>query len=456
MLFSILSTVVILFANLVAAEPVQYCKYGAETNEVDFCMGMLLHHNQSTASHDLYLTMSITRPGRTSAGWTALGLGEVMEGSLMFIVYGDPMAQEQPIVSIRKSLGHRQPTLVVPEDMNGADLRVMRSDWLDSPSPPGSAVAMVSLVCYSCHRWPGTEISVDSESQPWIWAWNSKQEIPVYTYDAHLKMHVHHAGEGGWGNFYVDMPSSVNNWHNAPSFPPIRPGLHALGAGESPGISMAYGISWLKHNPTLHLHGVIMGTSFLVLFPLGIVAMRSGRSDAFKCHWIIQLVASGLTVAGSILGLVLRPRIETLHQIFGIIVVASLGVQSVLGWRHHVKFLQLRRRTWLSHFHIWLGRFMLIGGWSNILTGLVLLGYSSLFLSVGGLIIGLEAVGLAFCLWRLKKRSSRLDAVGKRQEQGYDHDETRYFALGESEDEDNVSVSETLQANETEPMLEKP
>lgn len=28
--------------HLVASEPVQYCKYGAETNQIDFCMGMLM------------------------------------------------------------------------------------------------------------------------------------------------------------------------------------------------------------------------------------------------------------------------------------------------------------------------------------------------------------------------------------------------------------------------------
>lgn len=446
---------IILLVNHVTAEPVQYCKYGAETNEIDFCMGMLLHHNQSTTSHDLYLSMSITRPGGTSLGWTALGLGEVMEGSLMFIVYGDPMSSEQPIVSIRKSLGHKQPTLVTREDMNGGDLRVMRSDWLESPSSPGSAVAMVSLVCYSCHLWPGTEISVNSRSQPWIWAWNSRQEIPVYTYDAHLQMHVHHAGAGGWGNFYVDMASSVNNWRNAPSFPPIKAGLHAFGASESPRISLAYGMSWFKHNPTLHFHGGIMATTFLALFPAGVLAMRCGRTGAFRYHWILQLVASGLTTLGLVLGLLLRPRIDTLHQTLGIILVAFLGVQSILGWRHHMTFLRLHRRTWLSHSHVWLGRLMLIGGWSNLLTGLALVGYSGLFLSVGGSLMGFEAVGLAAWLWWLKYRSSRAGKVDQQQESGHKDYEARYFALGGSDDENSLSVSEGLQDKETEPMLER-
>lgn len=216
LLLAILFTIV----GTVVSEPVQYCKYGSKTNDIDFCMGMLMHHNITSSSHDLYLSLSVTRPHSTALGWTSIGLGETMEGALMFIVYGDPLSSEKPIVSIRKSTGHKQPTLVTREDMNGADLRVSWADWIGSTSSPGSAVAMISLVWYSCHLWPGAEISVTAKSQPWIWAWNSKQEISVFTYDAHLKMHVHHAGAGGWGNFYVDMPRSVNNWRHAPSFPP--------------------------------------------------------------------------------------------------------------------------------------------------------------------------------------------------------------------------------------------
>jgi hypothetical protein len=128
----------------------------------------------------------------------------------------------------------------------GMDLRVIRSSWLldDTPSSPSldqdignkgpSYTAWVSLVCYSCRLWPGTDISALSISQPWIWAWNSKQNFDVYAYDAKLDMHKHHAGAGGWGNFWLDMGRSVIMAKYPPSLPPIRPDVERLGASDTP------------------------------------------------------------------------------------------------------------------------------------------------------------------------------------------------------------------------------
>jgi hypothetical protein len=438
--FALAASIVSLL-NPVVSEPVQYCKYGAATDQIDFCVGVLMHHNISTTFHDLYLTMSVSRPDSTSLGWTAVGLGEVMEGALMFIVYGDPKSSEQPIVSIRKSTGHKQPTLVTREDMNGADLRVIRADWVAPSSPSGSSVAMVSLVCYSCHLWPGAEVSATSKSQPWMWAWNSKQAIPVFTYDAHLKMHAHHAGAGGWGNFYVDMSRSVNNWHSFPSFPPIRPGIRALGVSESPKVSVTYWMAWLKHNPGLHAHGIIMGAAFLLLFPIGILAMRYGSTNSFKYHWILQLITSGLFGVGFLLGLMLKSKINTVHQVLGILLIACLGVQNILGWRHHIVFLRLRHRTWLSHFHIWLGRFVMIGGWSNLITGLILRGYSNLCIALVGCLVGSELVGLITWLWLLKLKVKSPKLPRKVRAERHKNNDAEYFALGEDDDEDDVDAN---------------
>ncbi|KFY43886.1 hypothetical protein V494_01762 [Pseudogymnoascus sp. VKM F-4513 (FW-928)] len=400
--------------------------------------------------------MSITRPGSTALGWTSIGLGETMEGALMFIIYGDPMSSEKPIVSIRKSTGHKQPTLVTKEDMNGADLRVISADWIASQSLPGSAVAMVSLVCYSCHLWPGTEISVTSKSQPWIWAWSSKQEIPVYTYDAHLKMHVHHAGAGGWGNFYVDMPRSVNNWGHAPSFPPLRPGIKTLGASDKRGISLGYIMTSLVKNPVLHLHGIIMGTAFLLLFPIGVLALRYGGS--FKYHWIVQLVASAFMGIGFALGLMLGKKINTAHQVVGILLLSCLGIQGILGWRHHMVFIRIRRRTWLSHSHLWLGRVMIVGGWSNLFSGMILRGYSSFGIFAMSLLVGFEAIGLTGWLWWIRIKAARVERSGapvilkESDTMGTKKGEADYFALGDDEyDDDGNSVD--LQEDEDKPMI---
>ncbi|KAI1101458.1 iron reductase domain protein [Jackrogersella minutella] len=455
-LFSLAASIVPL-ARFVASEPVQYCKNGVDTNEVDFCMGMLTHRNVSTDSHDLFLTMAVTRPDLTSLGWTAVGLGEVMEGALMFIVYGDPKSPEPPIASIRKSIGHVQPTAVTGEDMNGAGLRVLGTEWQPSPSDPRTVAAIVSFVCYSCHLWPNTQVSATSRSQPWMWAWNSDQEFDAFTLDAPLKMHAPHAGAGGWGNFYVDMAMSLNAWPSPPTSAPIIPGVHSIGVSNSPVMSPAYGIAWLKNNPVLHLHGILMGVAFLFIFPSGVLAMRSGRTKAFKYHWILQLVASSFVAVGFVLGVTLGRKIDTFHQILGITLVAFLGIQSVLGWRHHMVFLRIRRRTWLSHSHIWLGRLMMIGGWSNLITGLALGGYSNLSVGITGLVVGLEALGLAAWLARIKVRAARAERARQSHVDGNKDNETDYFVLDDieedEEDEDAAPSSETLKDEESRPMM---
>ncbi|KAI0890160.1 iron reductase domain protein [Annulohypoxylon maeteangense] len=457
-LFSLAASIIPL-ARLVASEPIQYCRNGAETNEIDFCMSMLTHYNASTSAHDLFLTMSVLRPDSTPVGWTAIGLGEVMEGALMFIIYGDPLASKKPVVSIRKSIGHVQPTLITEEDKkDGAELHLLRADWQESPSDPRTVSAVMSVVCYSCHLFPGTKISATSKSQPWLWAWNNKQEFDDFPYDAHLKMHAHHAGKGGWGNFYVDMSRALNTWKSPPSPPSIIYGMKAIGVSESPGMSAAYGIAWLKNNPILHVHGILMGIAFLFLFPLGVLAMRSGRMKAFKYHWVIQLIASGFTVAGFALGLVLGRKVDTFHQILGITLVASLGLQGILGWRHHMVFLRLRRRTWLSHSHIYLGRFMMIGGWTNLVTGLVLRGYSRLSVGIMGFVVGFEAVALtAWLLWK-RIKAARAERMNKSNPDGNKDDLTNYFALDDlddDEEEEDASSSETLHDEESKPMMGK-
>jgi hypothetical protein len=407
-----------LLVTFVFCEPVQFCKNGAASNAVDFCMGMLLHSNISTQANDLYLTMSVTRQGNSSLGWTALGLGETMEGSLMFIVSG-----ESPIVSIRKSTGHHQPTLVQLDDMNGADLRVIRSDWFFTS--PTTTTALISVICYSCHLWPGTTVSDSSHSQPWIWAWNPSQNFDVFTYDAHLSMHAHHAGKGGWGNFYVDMPRSLNTWHNQPSFPPIIPDVISVGTSSNQGFST----QWMRLNPLIHVHGIVMGIAFLGLFPAGVFAMRSGSKQSFKHHWVIQATAAFLAIFGGVLGLYLGQRIDTLHQVVGIVVILLLGAQGFLGWRHHVVFVRLRHRTWLSHAHIWLGRLLLTGGWFNVMTGLILRGYSGLSLGVTGALIGVEVLSMgAWLYWKVPGNTQKIE-----------NDGVNYFTVGDDEYEEEVS-----------------
>ena len=428
------------------AEPVQYCKYANDEQpdaEINFCMGLVMHQNLTSSSHDLYLSMTHTRFNGSNRGWTAIGLGSNMAGALMFIIYGDPTGHEAPIVSIRRATGHHQPSLITRSTIGGTDFRVLDAAWMPSESKSASDdisyVARIELVCYSCTLWPGASISITDNSQPWMWAWNPSQEFNVYTYDTHLKMHKHHAGAGGWGNFYVDMPRSINRSPVAPSLPPIRPNVAAIGATDRPN-SLGGTLTVLATSTAWHAHGFIMGVAFLLLFPAGVVALKSGASWSFKYHWMLQLAASLTVGLGVALGFFLRKSIDTAHQRIGIGIAFCLGIQGVLGWRHHVIFLRIRRRTWLSHTHIWLGRAVMVGGWSNLVMGMSLRRYSTPPLVVMGLTGCLEFLGLSFLVWWTYRSAVARDSGAQEEGKaiiGGPKEDAHYFALADNETEED-------------------
>ncbi|EEH19228.1 hypothetical protein PABG_01547 [Paracoccidioides brasiliensis Pb03] len=442
-LLTSIHALILIFTSFTLSEPVQYCRFGYnehEPSEVDFCMGVVMHYNVSSQNHDMYLTMEV--PRMSSLGWTAIGTGSSMTGSLMFIIYGDPSDEHGPVVSIRTVKGHHQPKLVSQSQMGGSDLRVLQASWM--PSPRGMEAAKIALVCYSCEKWPGAPISAQASSQPWIWAWNDKQNIKVYSYDVHLSMHKHHASSGGWGNFYVDMARSVSTTTDPPSLPPLRVGVARLGTSDSP-MTAGGMVNFMKENPIPSIHGFVMVVSFFILFPLGTATIRSGSGNAYKYHWALQLAASLCAWSGIIMGLFMNHRLSTVHQWIGICLGSFLFIQSLLGWQHHRVFVRIRRRQWASYGHIWLGRLTLILGWSNIITGMLFSRSSMTWIASMASLITVNAFVLSFWVWRASRRQSRTkeDVADETAAQvalpGPKNGD--YFALG-TIDEDENSDSE--------------
>ncbi|KAG6003517.1 hypothetical protein E4U21_001917 [Claviceps maximensis] len=349
--------------------------------------------------------------------------------------------------------------------MGGADLRVVQAQWMaTTPSAVHEQYALstsyspqsarFSLVCYACERWPGTPVAPRSASQPWIWAWNHHQRLDVFGFDAELDMHA----AGGWGRFYMDMGRSLTRPGDyLPSFPPLRPNVVAVGAADAPmgtaGLLISAGATWRKlaHTPpVLRAHGILMTSSFLFLFPAGVLALRRRSSRAFTHHWVLQGAATTCVLVGAALGVVVvrahgsshgsshggshggsrggsrghaaphthsRRHDETspaaaalfiAHQWLGGAVVGLLLLQVILGWWHHVIFVRIRARTWVSHAHIWLGRTEMAGGCVNLLLGMALTGYDPLAIDAAAVWIVLEAVGVAYWVYR-----ARLLAEGK-------------------------------------------
>ncbi|KAK0756788.1 hypothetical protein N5P37_010306 [Trichoderma harzianum] len=431
----------------VSAAPSQYCLFGLPRDEIDFCMAVSLYHNHSTSAHDVYLSLAVrrsaTQSNGTSLGWTAIGTGPKMAGSLMFVLYGDPEASEaKPTLSLRTvKAGHSRPAQVTQQDTGKQlDVRILETTW--KKAEDGLYVATASIVCYACSEWMGTEISPESVSQPWIWAWNKQQDMKAFAPDQQLEAH---SMVDGYGYFYVDMKAATS--HHSDGFPTFNvTGEDSnIGTSDRPIKEAKTGL-WQKllSRPLAHLHGFFMMTAFLLLFPVGAVAIRSGSEKSFKYHWVIQASAMVSALCGAIVAIVMSDKVfGSPHQIAGVVIVSLLLVQAVLGWRHHVDFIRIFRRTWISYAHISLGFVILVSGWANVIGGLVLYGFSKFGIAMLALFILLEAAGVGAWSFLARRRSMSRGTIHKETPES----SAAYFALEdipESDEEDDAAEERGL------------
>ncbi|KAI1352362.1 hypothetical protein F5Y01DRAFT_304013 [Xylaria sp. FL0043] len=147
--------------------------------------------------------------------------------------------------------------------------------------------------------------------------------------------------------------------------------------GFSPSLGSGLGFPYNENGLSIEgildfpvIHGALATLAFGFLFPLGAILMRviPGKS-ALYTHGFIQILAYTTYIAGAGLGLYLASSIQipsgaglldiagtNAHPIIGIVLLVAFLFQPVLGLVHHRRFKKLRRRTWVSHAHLWTGR----------------------------------------------------------------------------------------------------
>ncbi|CAN8097938.1 unnamed protein product [Discula destructiva] len=195
-------------------------------------------------------------------------------------------------------------------------------------------------------------------------------------------------------------------------------------------------------------HGILASLAFVVLFPLGAIAMATltGRR-AVWVHALVQMVGWVLFVAAAALGFVIvqEARIPgsdegwfitnpstRYHPIIGIVLFILILVQPVLGWLHHRQFKIHERRTVVSHMHLLNGRVLIVLGIVNGGLGLqmagavdeVKLAYTIVAAVVGG------AWGLVTVLGEVRRRRGR-DVWG-REAAGENKERIRMERIGEA------------------------
>lgn len=86
---------------------------------------------------------------------------------------------------------------------------------------------------------------------------------------------------------------------------------------------------------------------------------------------MLQIFATVVCVLGLVIAIAfsaMDPEYDTFdrgHQIIGILAVVALFIQALLGYQHHRNYKKTGQRTVVSHFHLWIGRAVIVLGILN-------------------------------------------------------------------------------------------
>ncbi|ERS97030.1 uncharacterized protein SPSK_02560 [Sporothrix schenckii 1099-18] len=177
--------------------------------------------------------------------------------------------------------------------------------------------------------------------------------------DSPIDLQQHYGPFGGNGPFGSNGPFGGNGNGNG------------NGNANGNGFPGLFGINLREAIHYRTIHGILASLSIVVLFPVGSILMRvvPGRF-AIWAHGVFQMLAFLLFVAAAALGIYLVKTVTipftgasllanpstNIHPIMGIVTLATLFFQPILGFVHHAKFKQLGRRTFWSYMHLWNGR----------------------------------------------------------------------------------------------------
>lgn len=129
--------------------------------------------NIPSNSDDLYFHMS----GPAGNDWMAVGAGNLMKDSLMFIVYTAANGRNVT-VSPRIGTGHSEPTYTT-------DVSVFLL--------PGSGLIndtyIINTKCHGCRKWKGGFLDLKSKTQPMIYAVGPGDYLQSDLLDAGIRRH---------------------------------------------------------------------------------------------------------------------------------------------------------------------------------------------------------------------------------------------------------------------------
>lgn len=385
-----------LWCSSAAAGMAQWCSLDPA---VDSCVAI-----NSTAAPLGDLQFSISTVGSSGRGWAALGSGDAMATAAMIVFYPNAAGSELTVGVRTTDHGHAAPQMAEA-----------LMDKLEVHTNKIGELLTAQVTCHGC--------AVDNGST-WIWAFNNDQAISdANDFNTPLEQHT------DFGRFALDEGAML------PDYPLTRDTIGVTPLSHHPdGVEHEHGSS----SAVIVIHGMFMSAAFLFLFPLGAIIIRYPSPLAFRRHWILQVTAGGAVLLGAVFSLSKVLTVHTLWESFqkphhgiGQVLCVAILLQALMGWKHHQDYVKLGRRTFISKWHMWLGRAILVLGMGNTAYGASFKHWliGSAFMTWIAVLAIAACWGLAW-FWVMKKYGGTRD--GKAEQMT---DEQLYELLDEDEDE---------------------
>ncbi|OAP57969.1 hypothetical protein AYL99_07059 [Fonsecaea erecta] len=210
--------ILLLSTFAIAYRPLQFVKHTGQSGRADQAFSMVNYFNETTQQSDLYVRMWMFRYKSSNKGWASLGLGPRMKGALMFIIYGDPNAEDKGVtLTVRTVDGHHPPRPIdemkdfysgdVPEvEVVTAHFEDYTGDWYsDQLQAKPSHLGIADFIVRGYDRWTAAELGVknDTTKQAMIWSSNFRQDFEGdFSVDRAIDMHQFGLG---FGFLWVDL-----------------------------------------------------------------------------------------------------------------------------------------------------------------------------------------------------------------------------------------------------------
>ncbi|MCJ1251253.1 hypothetical protein MMC30_008484 [Trapelia coarctata] len=310
----------------------------------------------SSGNGDIYF--QIQAPASTQ--WVGLGQGSEMKGANIFIVYSDSDGQNVTI-SPRLGLGNFQ-----PQFNSQAQVSLLEGSGISN------GMMTANVRCSSCTSWSGGSMSLTDPSSSWIWSIRAGDAIASNSQSADLQQH------NNFGTFKIDLTKATGG-NSVNPFVQSSTSTNASGTAVAPLATTTAGSSGdggehVGPSPTKHMrvvaHGVLMSLAFLIFFPFGALTVRLlSFKGLVWVHAGTQLTAYAIAVSGMGIGVWLAVTEgawdQSAHTIFGLVIIALLFFQPILGLIHHMIYQRSEQRTLWCIAHIWFGRVLIILGVIN-------------------------------------------------------------------------------------------